>query len=101
MYFLAATAGSKSYILRSNLRSELIELANVTMPELIEDEIFESDDEEDEGAPPRTYASIFSWSTADQLGAIGITYVILALILLNGRALSDSAPIFSLSCFTC
>ena len=85
----AAAAGSKSYILRSTLHPNLIEYSSRTLEKLFEDEIPE-DEPEDEDKTLRTYGSILSWSSSDQLGAIGITYVILALVLLSGRVMSDS-----------
>jgi melanoma-associated antigen len=46
-------------------------------------------DSDDEGFGPRYYGSVISWSKADQLGPLGIQYVILALILVSGRVISD------------
>jgi melanoma-associated antigen len=49
-----------------------------------------SDDEDDESeSGPSYYGSIISWSTADQLGPTGVLYIILALILVSGRVMSD------------
>jgi melanoma-associated antigen len=46
---------------------------------------------------PRNYGSVIAWGSSDQLGVVGILYVILALILVNGRVLSDSTRPFSIS----
>lgn len=105
MFFLSAnTSGSKTYILRSCLDPLLIEHVAQTYPEILEEEggdqgtLFPStldDDPEEDGdddteRPPKFYGSLVSWSRADQLGSIGILYVILALVLVNGRVLTDS-----------
>jgi len=44
------------------------------------------DDDNDDDIP-RSYGTIISWSTADRLTALGLPHVILALILVNGRAI--------------
>lgn len=100
----ANAVGSKTYILRSALDPILIERAAQTDEEIFEEEgidhaLFnpssnqsddESDDSDAEGErPPKYYGSLISWTKADQLGPIGILYVILALILVNGRVISD------------
>ncbi|KAI5891750.1 MAGE-domain-containing protein [Schizophyllum commune H4-8] len=87
----ATAAGSKTYILRSTLDPLIIEYAALSDSQIIEQEAAEmpSDDEEDDAAAKR-YGSIISWSQCDQLGAIGIAYVILALILGSGRVMNDS-----------
>lgn len=85
-------AGSKTYILRSVLDPIIIEYAALTYEEILEEEVVDqpdSDDEDEDGFGSRSYGSIISWSTADQLGPIGLLYVILALILVNGRVISD------------
>ncbi|KAL1662948.1 MAGE family-domain-containing protein [Schizophyllum commune] len=86
----ATAAGSKTYILRSTLDPLIIEYAALSDSQIIEQEAAEmpSDDEDDDAAAKR-YGSIISWSQCDQLGAIGITYVILALILGSGRVMND------------
>ena len=45
------------------------------------------------GAEPgmRTYGCLIAWNSADQLSALGILHVILALILVSGKVISDSA----------
>ncbi|TFK19515.1 MAGE-domain-containing protein [Coprinopsis marcescibilis] len=115
----AASTGSKAYILRSALHPTLIELAAHPDPQLkaLEERDLrivlagsaandarafgdadgdaeaeaETDADEDGGErkAPMT-GSIISWSHVDsQLGGLGILYVVLALILVSGRVLSD------------
>ena len=88
VYDTATSSGSKTYILRSTLDDHLIELAALALGDIIEEEIAE--DEEDDDDMPRSNGSIISWTTCDQLGALGLLYVVLALILISGRSLSDS-----------
>lgn len=96
---IAATAGSKTYILRSVLDPRLIHAAAQTDEQINEEEAKEapSDDEDDEilqgGYTPRYYGSIISWSRSEQPGPIGILYVVLAIILVNGRVIPDSMSI--------
>lgn len=87
----AAATGSKTYILRSILDPLIIEHAALTDEDLLEAEAADAPDEdsEDEGFGPRCYGSVISWSKADQLGPLGIQYIILALILVSGRVISD------------
>ncbi|KAG9316784.1 MAGE-domain-containing protein [Chiua virens] len=76
----ATAAGSKTYILRSTLDLTIIEQAALTDEHLLEEELVEGlDDDDDE--MPRNYGSVIAWSTADQLAALGLLHVILALIL--------------------
>ena len=51
---------------------------------------FEEDDEDDAERVPKYYGSLISWTKGDQLGAIGVLYVILSLVLVNGRIMTDS-----------
>jgi len=98
-------------MLRSALDAKLIELANNPDAEIFEEEgAFDSSSGEffgDGGANngnlidgkgdwddnvehhPRIYGSILSWTQNDQLGALGVLYVILALILVNGRVVQE------------
>ncbi|KAI0767717.1 MAGE family-domain-containing protein [Fomes fomentarius] len=91
----AASTGTKQYILRSTLDPTLIQLACTPDPEIRELEQKEHTDENEEFAEDdnpigtRSTGSIFAWGTADQLPSIGILYVILALILVEGRVMSD------------
>lgn len=62
----------------------------------------EEDDEEyaqreEASRAPKNYGSILSWSKADQLGSLGVLYVILALVLSSGRVIDDGGFLF-LSC---
>ncbi|KAJ7583842.1 MAGE family-domain-containing protein [Mycena floridula] len=85
----AAVSGSKTYILRSVLDPALIERACTAYPALIAEEP-EVDSDFDEDSCVRTNGSIISWSTSDQLGPLGIVYVILSLILVSGRVIGDA-----------
>ncbi|KAJ7704158.1 MAGE family-domain-containing protein [Mycena metata] len=87
----SAAAGSKTYILRSTLNARVIAEAAVTREEILEEEAADapSDDEDDDFAGSTGYGSIISWSSADHVGAIGILYVVLALILVSGRVMGD------------
>ena len=90
-------------MVRSVLDPLLIEHAAQTDEEILEEEAIDqrtlfptqvSDDEgedsdEDAERPAKYYGSLISWSKADQLGSLGILYVILALVLVSGRAISD------------
>ncbi|KAK7018433.1 MAGE domain-containing protein [Favolaschia claudopus] len=88
----AAAAGSKTYILRSILHERLIEEAALTHDEILEEEAADAlsdDDDDDESGGITAYGSIISWSSADHVGALGVLYVILALILVSGRVMGD------------
>ena len=89
----AAATGSKTYILRSILDAAVIEQTALTHERLLEEELVEGADDDDDDDVPRNYGSIIAWSTADQLAALGLLHVILALILVNGRAISERACI--------
>lgn len=94
--------------------SRLIEQANKTDAEILEEEavidfssgeffgggsgagvgdglLLDDDDDWDDNTErhPRTHGSILSWSQNDQLGALGVLYVILALILVNGKMIQE------------
>jgi hypothetical protein len=89
---IAAAAGSKTYILRSVLDPIIIEEAARTDERLYEEQIADSQDgDDDDDDMPRSYGCIISWSTTDQLGALGVLHVILAFILVSGRSLTDCA----------
>ncbi|KAG6331955.1 hypothetical protein ID866_7133 [Astraeus odoratus] len=86
----AAAVGSRTYILRSVLDPVIIERAAMADERLLEEQVADSpDSDDDDDETPRLYGTIISWSTSDQLAALGILHVILALILVNGRAMSD------------
>ena len=92
-------------MLRSCLHPLVIERAAPTDEQILEQELAitpldDSDDVDDNGADdnerhPRPYGSLISWSPTDQLGPSGILYVILALILVSGRIMTDGTPIVS------
>jgi hypothetical protein len=91
-FFTVAASGSKTYILRSTLDPKIIQYATLTDEQILEKEMAvedegDSDEEYDSG---RSLGSIINWSKSDQLGSIGILYVILALILVNGRVINNS-----------
>ncbi|TBU36800.1 MAGE-domain-containing protein [Dichomitus squalens] len=91
----AAPTGTKSYILRSLLDAALIEQACAPDAEIREIEQKEHVDENEEFAEDdnpvgqRSTGSIFAWHASDQLAATGILYVVLSLILVEGRVVSD------------
>ena len=90
----------------------LIEHAAQTEPDILEEEAgdqsvlfpslshsddegdFEDDEDDDAERVPKYYGSLISWTKGDQLGAIGVLYVILALVLVNGRVMTDSEWLF-------
>ncbi|KAG1858529.1 MAGE-domain-containing protein [Suillus subluteus] len=85
-----AAAGSKTYILRSVLDPIIIEEAARTDERLYEEQIADcQEDGDDDDDMPRSYGCIISWSTADQVGALGVLHVILAIILASGRSMTD------------
>ncbi|KAI0367842.1 MAGE-domain-containing protein [Pilatotrama ljubarskyi] len=92
----AASTGTKTYILRSTLNPALIEKACMPDAEIRELEQTEHPDENEEFAEDdnpigtRSTGSIFAWHSADQLPSVGILYVILALILVEGRSIADN-----------
>ncbi len=100
---VATTTGTKTYILRSTLDPALIELACSPDADIRELEQKENRDdnqefaEDDNPIGTRSTGSIFAWQNADQLPSIGILYVILALILVEGRVISDSQSLLSSS----
>ena len=111
-FFIASAIGSKTYILRSSLDPILIEHAAQTEADIFEEEsgdqsvlfpslfngdeadYFEDDDEDDAERVPKYYGSLISWTKGDQLGAVGVLYVILALVLVNGRIMTDGKCTF-------
>ena len=92
--------GTKTFILRSVLEPSLIQAAVTRDRELLEvertEKLVASDDEVEYENTVGTHStgSIFAWHNSDQLGSIGILYIVLALILVNGRSLSDSVYVF-------
>jgi hypothetical protein len=93
-------------MLRSCLDPLLIEHAAQTHAKVLEEEggdqvlffpsLLDDDGNEEDGRdadaerPSKFYGSLISWSKGDQLGSVGILYVILALVLTNGRVMADS-----------
>jgi hypothetical protein len=76
--------------LRTTTPSQRIIEHAVTDEVILEDEAEDApDDDDDDSFGSRTYASIISWRQADQLGCVGLLYVILTLILVSGRVMSD------------
>lgn len=39
--------------------------------------------------------AILAWEQADQLGSVGLLYVVLSLILVHGRTIADSTSLYS------
>lgn len=98
-HFSATTASSKQYILRSTLHPTLIEAASVWDADI---EAAEREDIKNLYAKEgdrRPEGTLIAWKHAgsEQLGATGVLHVILALILVNGRVLTDSEHILFLS----
>ena len=92
----ATIQGSKTYILRSTLDSKIIESAAATDASILAQESADApdgDDDDEVGTNP--YGSIIAWNSSDQLGALGILHVVLAIILVNGRVISDSMSAIS------
>ncbi|KAH9014476.1 MAGE-domain-containing protein [Lactarius hengduanensis] len=86
----AVSQGSKTYILRSTLDPALIERAALTNKRIFEVEAADAPDDVADAEPgTRTYGSLIAWNSADQLAALGILYVILALVLVSGKVISD------------
>ncbi|KAG2052348.1 hypothetical protein BDR06DRAFT_957909 [Suillus hirtellus] len=78
------------HILRSVLDPVIIEEAARTDERLYEEQIADSQENgDDDDDMPRSYGCIISWSTTDQVGALGVLYVILAIILASGRSMTD------------
>lgn len=75
--------------MRSTLDPIILDYAALTDQEIYEQEIEDLPDGADD-AVLVTYGSIISWSDSDQLGSLGILYVVLALILVSGRIIADS-----------
>ncbi|CAL1701870.1 unnamed protein product [Somion occarium] len=93
----ATSSGTKTYILRSMLDPALIERACAPNSAILNVEqtegkvgTYNDDDDDDNRVGTRSTGSIFAWHHADELGSVGILYVILALVLVNGRAISDN-----------
>ena len=102
--------GSKTYILRSLLDPALIALANAPDRELRRLEVARAEpahedfaalyDDED-GEDGSATGAILAWGSSDEVASIGILYLILAFILVEGRVIRDRtfplSPFFFLS----
>lgn len=57
-------------------------------------------DLEDNDSQKFNAGSLISWNSSDELGSVGILYVILALILVSGRVIAESThtPLNSILC---
>ena len=74
--------------MRSVLNPTIIEEAAQVSEKILEEEALEEDDnDDDDERSARSYGSLISWSHTDQIGSLGILYIILAL-----SALSLSLP---------
>lgn len=89
----AAATGSKTYILRSVLHPTIIEHAALSDEAILTEEAVDLPENDDEA---KSYGSIIAWSSADQLAALGILHVVLALILVSGRVMNDGEQPFLL-----
>ncbi|KAI0686462.1 MAGE family-domain-containing protein [Cytidiella melzeri] len=94
----AAPTGTKTWILRTVLDPQLISLAvlpdddikAVEQAPLVGGPDNGADnDNDDAGVQSTNTGAILAWQDSDQLSAIGILYVVLALVLVHGRALGD------------
>jgi hypothetical protein len=90
-FIAAAATGSKTYMLRSRLDPLIIERAALSDEAIFAEEALDMPDDEDGEFGKRSYGSIIAWNRADQLAALGIMHVILVLVLLSGRVISDGA----------
>ncbi|GJE95223.1 MAGE domain-containing protein [Phanerochaete sordida] len=91
----AAPTGTKTYILRSKLDPRLIKIATSPDADILrsEQEDLPVDDERPKDEDERVSdpsGSIIAWENADNLGSIGLLYVILSLVLVHGRNLPDT-----------
>ncbi|OSD02310.1 hypothetical protein PYCCODRAFT_1477861 [Trametes coccinea BRFM310] len=95
----AASTGTKSYILRSTLDPALIHkrhahqtlrFASLSRRRIQTRTRSSRRAEDDNQVGTRSTGSIIAWHHADQLASVGILYVILALILVEGRSINDN-----------
>jgi melanoma-associated antigen len=89
-FVVAATQGSKTYILRSTLHPIIIAYANTEISAIKAAEVESVADELDNEDRHMVSGCIIAWQCSDQLSAIGLLYVILSIILVNGKVISDS-----------
>lgn len=103
----AGGGGTKAYILRSLLDPALIALANAPDRELrrLETahaepahadfaELYDGDDEDDSAA--LSTGAILAWDRSDEVASIGVLYLVLAFILVEGRVIRDREPSLAL-----
>ncbi|KAI0033586.1 MAGE family-domain-containing protein [Vararia minispora EC-137] len=86
----ATATGAKAYILRSALDTDLITVAAQTDRVIMSEELDIAPAPPDDEVGARSYGSIIAWNAGDALSALGILHVMLALILVNGRVISDA-----------
>ncbi|KAI0089714.1 MAGE family-domain-containing protein [Irpex rosettiformis] len=102
----AAPSGTKTWILRSVLDDRLISLAvspdndiktveqehrmQLAEADLVGINGDETDDEDAAAVRSTNTGAILAWQGADQLSAVGVLYVVLALVLVHGRSISDT-----------
>jgi len=86
------TSSSKTYILRNTLPSALIEAMMFHDPETRNAAYGARDPDDDAKADDmRPDDTLVAWKLGDNVAAIGILHVILALILANGRSIPERA----------
>ena len=64
-------------------------MANEANEQLLDQEFQEIDEAYDDDDAPTTYGSVLNWTSSEQLGGLGLLYVILSLLLVNGHSMSD------------
>jgi hypothetical protein len=96
----AVNTGSKTYILRSILDPVIIDRAAVSDEMILVEESADipSDGDDGDDFGTRTYGTIIAWTSSDQLGALGILHVILSVILVSGKVMSDGERQISFVC---
>jgi hypothetical protein len=95
---LAVAQGSKTYILRLTLDPVLVECASQMNKRILEVEAADAPDDVDgAGAGMHTYGILIRWNSADQLSMLGILHVVLTLIFVSGKVISNSALLVFLS----
>ena len=77
---------SKTYILRNILDSELVKLATTPDNALLTAEIAEV---QDATARSRINGTLLSWKSQEEIHLLGILQLILSLILVSGRSMTD------------
>ncbi len=87
----AASTNTKTFILRSVLHPSLIEIAASPDDDILRvDQADHTEDDDGDEGSSRCTGALLAWQNSDQLGSVGVLYVILALILVNGKTISDS-----------